>query len=126
MSPMSRLNRNLLAAALLAAAFQIPAIAAPVKVQGVIVTNQNGQLTIKTPNGDQTIVLPPGTPIRSISGVFGGQKETVSHSALLPGLPVIIEGDDASGHVVASKIDYKASDYKTAVQINAGVQETAR
>jgi outer membrane protein OmpA-like peptidoglycan-associated protein len=126
MSPMSRLNRNLLAAALLAAAFQTPAIAAPVKVQGVVVTNQNGQLTIKTPNGDQTIVLPPNTPIRSISGVFGGQKEEVSHAALLPGLPVTIEGDDSSGRVVAGKVDYKASDYKTAVQINAGVQETAR
>lgn len=122
---MSRLNRLVLAA-LIAAAAQSPAIAAPVKVQGVIVTNQNGQLTIKTPNGDQTIVLPPGTPVRSISGVFGGQKEEVSHAALLPGLPVTIDGDDASGQVVASKINYKASDYKTAVQINAGVQETAR
>jgi len=122
---MSRLNRLVLAA-VIAAAAQSPAIAAPVKVQGVIVTNQNGQLTIKTPNGDQTIVLPPGTPVRSISGVFGGQKEEVSHAALLPGLPVTIDGDDASGQVVASKINYKASDYKTAVQINAGVQETAR
>src|SRR6187455_2907070 len=108
MSPMSRLNRNLLAAALLAAAFQTPAIAAPVKVQGVVVTNQNGQLTIKTPNGDQTIVLPPNTPIRSISCVFGGQKEEVSHAALLPGLPVTIEGDDSSGRVVAGKVDYSS------------------
>jgi outer membrane protein OmpA-like peptidoglycan-associated protein len=122
---MSRLH-HLALAAVIAAATQSPALAAPVKVQGVVVTNQNGQLTIKTPNGDQTITVPPGTPIRSISGVFGGQKEEVSHSALLPGLPVTIEGDDSSGHVVAGKVDYKASDYKTAVQINAGVQETAR
>jgi outer membrane protein OmpA-like peptidoglycan-associated protein len=111
---------------LLAAILQSPASAAPVEVSGVVVTNQNGHLTIKTPNGDQTIILPAHTRIRSVSGVFGGQKETVSHSALLPGLPVIIEGDNSTGRVVANKIQYKASDYKTAVQINAGVQETAR
>jgi outer membrane protein OmpA-like peptidoglycan-associated protein len=39
---------------------------------------------------------------------------------------VVIKGDNASGHVVANDIEYKASDYKTAVQISAGVQETAR
>ena len=30
------------------------------------------------------------------------------------------------GQLVASEVDYKASDYKTAAQIQAGVQETAR
>jgi outer membrane protein OmpA-like peptidoglycan-associated protein len=122
----SRRIRSLLVGALTAAFLQSPAWAAPVEVRGVVVTNQNGHLTIKTPNGDQTIIAPPNTDIRSVSGVFGGQKETVSHSALLPGLPVIVRGDDATGQVVAHKIEYKASDYKTAVQINAGVQETAR
>jgi OmpA-OmpF porin, OOP family len=120
------LTRAALSAAFAAAVLTAPAAAAPIEVRGVVVTNQNGQLMIKTPNGDQTITVPPGTPIRSVSGVFGGQKEAVSHAALLPGLPVIIQGDDATGHVVANKVEYKASDYKTAVQINAGVQETAR
>jgi len=122
----TRLTRSVLLGALTAAILQSPASAAPVEVKGVVVTNQNGQLTVKTPNGDQSIALPADTPIRSVSGPFGGQKETVSHAALLPGLPVVIQGDDASGQVVASKVDYKASDYKTAVQISAGVQETAR
>jgi len=122
----SRLISNVLLGALTTAILQSAAGAAPVEVRGVVVTNQNGQLTVKTPNGDQVVTLPPDTSIRSISGPFGGQKETVSHAALLPGLPVIINGDDSSGQVVASKIDYKASDYKTAVQISAGVQETAR
>ncbi len=121
-----RLSRPLMLAALSLAALQSPAAAAPVQVTGVVVTNQNGQLTIKTPNGDQTVTLPANTEVRSVSGVFGGQKETVSHAALLPGLPVMINGDDATGQVVANRIEYKASDYKTAVQINAGVQETAR
>jgi outer membrane protein OmpA-like peptidoglycan-associated protein len=113
-------------AAVVAIALQSPASAEPVKIQGVVVTNQNGRLTIKTPMGDQTIVLPPQARVRSVSGVFGGQKEDVSQAALLPGLPVVIDGDNAGGQIVANDIEYKASDYKTAVQISAGVQETAR
>jgi outer membrane protein OmpA-like peptidoglycan-associated protein len=122
----TRVISTIFLGSLVAAILQSPASAAPVEVRGVVVTNQNGHLTIKTPNGDQTITLPANTNIRSVSGVFGGQKETVSHAALLPGLPVIIEGDDSTGSVVANKVEYKASDYKTAVQISAGVQETAR
>jgi OmpA-OmpF porin, OOP family len=120
------LTRSVFMFAMMGAISQSPALAAPVEVRGVVVTNENGQLTIKTPNGDQRITLPPSTRVRSVAGVLGGQKETVSQAALLPGLPIIIKGDDATGQVVADEIEYKASDYKTAVQISAGVQETAR
>ena len=103
-----------------------PALAQTQEIHGIVVTNQNGQLTIKTPSGDQTIILPPDTRVRSISGALGGQKEVVPVSALIPGLPVTIEADASSGQVVAREVDYKAKDYKTAAQIQAGVQETAR
>jgi outer membrane protein OmpA-like peptidoglycan-associated protein len=103
-----------------------PALAQAQKIEGIVVTNQNGQLTIKTPSGDQTIVLPPDARVRSISGALGGQKEVVPVTALIPGLPVTIEADTSSGQVVAREVDYKAKDYKTAAQIQAGVQETAR
>src|SRR4029450_54303 len=103
-----------------------PALAQTQEIRGIVVTNRNGQLTIKTPSGDQTIILPADTRVRSISGALGGQKEVVPVSALIPGLPVTIEADTSSGQVVAREVDYKAKDYKTAAQIQAGVQETAR
>ena len=118
--------RLLIAGAAAAIALQAPAFAAEVEVKGIIVTNENGQMTVKTPNGDQTIALPPDARVRSISGVLGGQKEVVSTNALIPGLPVTITVDDSSGSPVATEVDYKASDYKTAAQIQAGVEETAR
>lgn len=96
------------------------------QIQGIVVTNHNGQLTIKTPQGDQTIALPHNTRVRSISGALGGQKQTVPVTALIPGLPVTIEVDNSAGHSVATNVEYKAKDYKTAAQIQAGVQETAR
>ena len=37
----------------------IPASTQAAEVQGIVVTNQHGQLTVKTPGGDQTIYLGP-------------------------------------------------------------------
>jgi len=122
----SRGIRLMIAAAGAAMLYCAPASAEPRQLQGIVVTNQNGQLTIKTPAGNQTLTLAPDARIRSIAGALGGQKEVMPATSLLPGLPVTVEGDDASGQFVISEVDYKAKDYKTAAQIQAGVEETAR
>src|SRR3954453_14169613 len=114
--------RLLVVGASAATLYMMPVLAQAQKVQGIVVTNKSGQLTIKTPHGNRTYSLSPSARIRSISGALGGQKEVVPASALLPGLPVTIEAD---GHV-ARGVDYKAKDYKTAAQIQAGVEETSR
>ena len=103
-----------------------PALAEGHEMQGIVVTNHNGRLTIKTPQGDQTIGVPSHVRVRSISGAFNGKKETVPLTAVIPGLPVVVDVDNSTGHPVATEIDYRAKDYKTAAQIQAGVQETAR
>jgi outer membrane protein OmpA-like peptidoglycan-associated protein len=121
-----RALRRLIIGASAAALIIAPAYAEMREIKGIVVTNQNGQLTVKTPAGDQMIGLAADVRVRSISGPLGGQREEVPVSALIPGLPVTIEADDASGQLVASAVNYKASDYKTAAQIQAGVQETAR
>lgn len=122
----SRSSRMLILGACAASFYFAPALAQMQKIEGIIVTNQDGRLTVKTPVGDQTITLPPDTRVRSISGALGGQKETVPVTALIPGLPVVVDADLSSGQAVARGVDYKAKDYKTAAQIQAGVQETAR
>jgi outer membrane protein OmpA-like peptidoglycan-associated protein len=113
---------GLLIAASVASLTVAPAIAQTHQVQGIVVTNKDGQLTIKTPSGNATYQLSPGARIRSISGPLGGQRELMPPTSLLPGLPVTM---DVQGNV-ATEIDYKAKDYKTAAQIQAGVEETAR
>ena len=121
--PMTTRGMRLLIVGTAAAALFATPVLAQAQLDGIIVTNQNGQLTVKTPAGDKTIALPPSTRVRSVSGPLGGQKEEVPTTALIPGLPVHIDLD-ASG--AANDIEYKAKDYKTAAQIQAGVQETAR
>ncbi|MFL6735067.1 MAG: hypothetical protein ACJ8EY_10275, partial [Sphingomicrobium sp.] len=106
--------------------FVSPALSQSQQIEGIVVTNQNGQMTLKTPQGDLRIAVPQDTRVRSISGPFSGQKETVPITAVIPGLPVTVEADGGPGALVAREIDYKAKDYKTAAQIQAGVQETAR
>src|SRR6185369_16659466 len=112
--------RWLIAGAAAAALYVTPALAQKQEVQGIVVSNRIGQLVIKTPAGDQTIRLPANTRVRSVSGALGGQKEVVPTTSLIPGLPVNIELD-ASG--AAHDIEYKAKDFKTAAQIQAGQQE---
>src|SRR5262245_16969337 len=104
---MARRAISLFVAGAAIAAFSMwPALGQAHEVQGIIVTNQNGQLTVKTPQGNQTYTLSQGARIRSISGAF--KKEVVPPSALIPGLPVTM---DVEGNV-AREVDYKAKDYK--------------
>lgn len=118
----NRATRILIVGASAMALYAAPAIAQTHEVQGIVVTNKNGQLTVKTPSGNTTYHMSPNVRVRSISGAFNGNKEVMPVTSLLPGLPVTIE---AQGQV-AHEIDYKAKDYKTAAQIQAGVEETSR
>lgn len=103
-----------------------PALAAESQMQGIIVTHQDQVITIKTPSGNQRITLAPDVRVRSISGAFSANKQIQPVSSLIPGLPVTVVLDDASGQQVAHEVDYKLKEYNTAAQIQAGVEETAR
>lgn len=118
----SRGLRMLVVGAAGAALYFAPAIAqATQEIEGIIVSNRDGQLVLKTPQGDQTVSLPADARIRSISGPLN--KAEAAPSSLIPGLPVKIEADSSSGQLVAKEVDYKAKDFKTAAQIQAGTHE---
>lgn len=119
----SRVIRLMIIGASAAALTINPALAQTQKVEGIVVANRDGQLIVKTPQGDQTIALARDARIRSVSGPLGGQKETVPPTALIPGLPITIEADSSGGQLVARDIEYKAKDFKTAAQIQAGTSE---
>ena len=119
----SRVIRLMIIGASAAALTINPALAQTQKVEGIVVANRDGQLIVKTPQGDQTIALARDARIRSVSGPLGGQKETVPPTALIPGLPITIEADSSGGQLVARDIEYQAKDFKTAAQIQAGTSE---
>src|SRR5436305_11383187 len=59
-------NRKVIVGACAALLGAAPVFAQTNEIRGIVVTNQHGHLTIKTPQGDQAIAVPPGTRVRSI------------------------------------------------------------
>lgn len=119
---MTRLGRFSVAAtvALLLAS---PA-AAQEKLEGVIVRAENGQVVVQTGNTQQTVTYDTETRIRSTSGALNLDKDPRPATDLLPGLPIKVEGTNTGGAFAATAIDFKQSDFRTAVQIRAGQTET--
>ena len=64
------LGRTAFFAITAASLWTAPASAQEQRMQGIIVTHTHGQLTIKTPSGNQTIALSHGVRVRSISGAL--------------------------------------------------------
>jgi OmpA-OmpF porin, OOP family len=109
------------AAALLGAT---PALAQDDTLEGVIVQSGNGQMVLQVGNERQTVVLDGDTRIRQSTGALNVRKDDKTASELLPGLPVKVQGTAGGSAFEADSIEFKESDYRTAVQIRAGQAET--
>jgi outer membrane protein OmpA-like peptidoglycan-associated protein len=93
-------------------------------IKGMI-TGVNGNIvTLKDANNaTQTITLSPTTKVKSRTGL-GVAFKTVEQSALMPGLPISADVVAAGGGFNATSVDFKASDFKTAQQVQAGLAPT--
>jgi len=109
------------AAALLATA---PVHAQDDKLEGVIVQAGADQIVLQVGNERQTVTLDADTRIRQTVGPLNARREDKAPADLLPGLPVKVEGTASGGAFAADQIEFKESDYRTAVQIRAGQAET--
>ena len=101
-----------------------PALAQDDKLEGVIVSGGNGQIVLQVGNERQTVTLDGDTRVRQTVGPLNARKEDKAAADLLPGLPVKVEGTAGGSAFEADSIEFKESDYRTAVQIRAGQAET--
>lgn len=90
-----------------------------VKMKGMITTRTGDEMTIRTADGDQVVVLSDDTKAQVPSGVFR-HKET-SMAELIPGLAVEVTGLRNGDKLVAKTIRYTKDDLKTANAIQAGL-----
>ncbi|MBT2134081.1 OmpA family protein [Croceibacterium sp. LX-88] len=118
------MGRRFALAASLALLASTPALAQDDKLEGVIVRSGDGQVVLQTGNTQQTVTLDSDTRIRSTAGALNVRKEDKAASDLLPGLPIKVQGTNNGGSFAADEIEFKQSDYRTAVQIRAGQAET--
>jgi outer membrane protein OmpA-like peptidoglycan-associated protein len=102
------------------------AAAQSTKVQGIIKSRSGEDIILKTTaDPNMIVVLTDSTDVGQVEGMLKARSKQMSMAALIPGLPVSVEGDYNSEHaLVANKIRFKGNDFKQAQAIEAGMHDT--
>jgi len=94
------------------------------QVQGLITGRTGETLTVKTQDGNVTVVLTDDTKVQKPKGL-GLRKTQMSFTALIPGLKISAQGiRDEQNRIVAHTITFSGDDLKTAETIQAGLEPT--
>ncbi|WP_263367044.1 OmpA family protein [Edaphobacter bradus] len=97
-----------------------------IKVEGVIKARSGPTMILET-SGDPNLAvqLTEGTSVGQVQGMFKARKKEMSMAALIPGLPVKVQGfHDAHSQLVATSVSFKGNDLERAQVIQAGMHET--
>ncbi len=102
------------------------AIAQSTKVEGLIKGRNGDKMIVQTSDSPNlVVVLTDSTDVGQVQGVLKARKKEMSMAALIPGLPVKVEGTYNDQHqLVAEKIRFKGNDLQQAQAIDAGMHET--
>ncbi len=99
------------------------AAAQSAEIQGIIDGRSGATMTVKTQDaGNVVVLLSDSTQVDEVEGGLHMRKKQMGMTALVPGLPVQVKGTyNAQNQLAADSIKFKASDLKTASDIQAGV-----
>src|ERR1019366_4625815 len=100
------------------------AAAQSAKVEGLITGRSGSTMTLQTSDSPKlVVVLTDNTQVSQVQGVLKARRKQMSMAALVPGLPVQVEGTyNAQNQLVASSIKFKGNDLEQAQSIQAGLQ----
>ena len=98
-------------------------VAQTAQLQGLIVGRSGAAMTLQSPvQGKVTVILTPATQVEEASGLLHLRKKQLGMAALIPGLPVQVQGAyNAQNQMVADTVKFKAADLNNAEDIQAGV-----
>jgi outer membrane protein OmpA-like peptidoglycan-associated protein len=95
-----------------------------ITVKGLVTGRTADSLTIRTENGEQTVILTDDTKVQSPKGL-GMRKQQMSWASLIPGLKVSVKGNfGTQGKLEAKTITFSKDDLQTASMIQAGLTPT--
>jgi OOP family OmpA-OmpF porin len=96
------------------------------KVEGLIQGRNGDTMILKTSDSPNLVVqLTDTTEVGQVQGMFKARKKDMSMAALIPGLPVKVEGTyNERNELVAKKVRFKGNDLKQAQAIDAGMHES--
>ena len=108
------------------ALFSTIVAAESVKVEGIIKARNGDTMVLQTSDTPAlTVLLTDDTQVGQVQGVFKARKKEMSMAALIPGLPVKVEGTyNNEKQLVAKSVSFKGNDLQQAQAINAGLHET--
>ncbi len=91
---------------------------------GFISARSGDQLQITTADGASTVVvISDGTEIKSKGGFLGLGRNTLASNQLLNGLPVTVKTVQWGSSLIASRVDLKTKDLRTASMIRNGTAQ---
>ena len=118
---------SLIALFSLASVFAFAAAGDKTEVKGMIITRTGETLTVKSAEGNITVVLTDATKTKDDTGLFGLGTTEMADVVLIPGLKVDVDGTtDEQGRVIATKITVDGDDLETSEMIQAGLHPTAQ
>ena len=99
---------------------------AQTKVEGVIKARNGSKVILQTTDSPKvTVVLTDSTDVGQVQGVLKARKKEMSMAALIPGLPIKVEGTyDGENQLVAKTVRFKGNDLEQAQNMQAGMAET--
>jgi OmpA-OmpF porin, OOP family len=106
--------------------FQLRVAAQSQKVEGLIKGRNGDTLILQSrESGQIPVLLTDDTQVRQKEGLFQVRRKEMTMAALIPGLPVQVEGTrDAQNQLVAKSVTFKGDDLERAEAIEAGMHET--
>jgi outer membrane protein OmpA-like peptidoglycan-associated protein len=94
------------------------------KVEGIISARSDGRMQVTTADGNNTaIAIADYTKIKSSGGFLGLDRDKLAANSLLNGLPVSVDTLQWDGGLVASQVDLKSKDLRTASMIHTGTDQ---
>lgn len=114
--------------ALLFVALSNTMVSAQTKLEGIIKGRSGSEIILQTADSPKVIVLLTNdTDVAQVVGALKARKKEMSMAALVPGLPIQVEGNmNAQNQLVATKIRFKGDDLEQAQAIQAGLAETSQ
>jgi outer membrane protein OmpA-like peptidoglycan-associated protein len=108
------------------ALFSVTAAAQSMKAEGIIKGRSGNEMILQTSDTPKlVVVLTDTTDVAQVVGALKARNKKMSMAALIPGLPVQVEGTmNGQNELVATKVRFKGNDLEQAQAIQAGVHQT--
>lgn len=94
------------------------------EIEGIISARSDNRLQVTADDGNSTVIaFTDATEIKASKGLFGLGRKQLADDALLNGLPVSVDTVQVGGDLVATRINLRNSDLKTANMIHNGTAQ---